>query len=84
MDRNLLLAFALSFLVLSLWSMMQPKPPPRTEGTPAAEAPAPTEPGAGRYPELSAPQPAPAAPTAPAAQGAPAPEPAPAPTTTAV
>ena len=35
MDRNLLLAFALSFLVLSLWSMTQPRP----ERVPLGEAP---------------------------------------------
>jgi YidC/Oxa1 family membrane protein insertase len=35
LDRNLLLAFALSFLVLSTWSMWQEhiKPPPSPEGT---------------------------------------------------
>jgi YidC/Oxa1 family membrane protein insertase len=56
-DRNLLLAFALSFMVLSLWSMMQPKPPPRDQTLPAAEATAPSEGGPPRYPELALPQP---------------------------
>src|SRR5262245_5113494 len=39
MDRNLLLAFALSFLVMSVWALMQP--PPRPKPAPALEAEAP-------------------------------------------
>ncbi len=35
MDRNLLLAFAMSFLVLSLWSMYQAPPPPGPSDAPA-------------------------------------------------
>ncbi|MEM7409914.1 MAG: membrane protein insertase YidC [Myxococcota bacterium] len=60
MDRNLLLAFALSFLVLSLWSMTQ-EPRPRPEAEVEATAAAPTEiaraeeGAAGRYPELADP-----------------------------
>ena len=60
MDRNLILAFALSFLVLTLWSMVQePTPAPEDRGEPLAEAtPAPPAPGdarsASRYPELAA------------------------------
>src|SRR6185503_14108945 len=59
MDRNLLLAFALSFLVLSVWTMMQPPPRPKTAPTAQTEAPAPE----------SATQPAPR-PAAPAAETA--------------
>ena len=65
MDRNLLLAFALSFLVLSLWSMLQEPPPPvPMESSPAGEITEPSErmeqavrePGQGsRYPELGPP-----------------------------
>ena len=67
MDRNLLLAFALSFLVLSLWSWSQPPPPaPESASAPVAEsAQAPPlreraapEGAAARYPELAEPQPA--------------------------
>lgn len=58
MDRNLLLAFALSFLVLALWSSLQKPPPPgqdpqgdqRTEatepGAPPWESEAPADPDA--------------------------------------
>jgi YidC/Oxa1 family membrane protein insertase len=61
-DRNLLLAFALSFVVLSLWSMTYRKPPPEevvegpsvAGGQPeAVPAPAAT-PSPPRYPELPA------------------------------
>src|SRR5262245_34593099 len=44
-DRNLLLAFALSFLVLSLWTMTQPPRRPKAPPTAEAPAPAPTAPG---------------------------------------
>ena len=64
MDRNLLLAFALSFLVLSVWTMMQPPPRPKPAAAPQAEAPAPRR--APPVPGLAA----------PAAGGAPAAEPA--------
>jgi len=63
-DRNLLLAFALSFLVLSVWTMMQPprpKPVPAPQAQELAPAPAPP-------PVLGL--------AAPAAGGAPAGEPA--------
>jgi YidC/Oxa1 family membrane protein insertase len=52
-DRNLLLAFALSFVVLSVWTMMQPPPQPKppTEVTQEAAPPA-----AG--PSAASPQPA--------------------------
>ncbi len=66
MDRNLLLAFALSFVVLSVWTMMQP---PRPKPETVAEAPAATEAPAApaqRFPELPAPEVAPAAPAPPA------------------
>jgi hypothetical protein len=51
-DRNLLLAFALSFVVLSVWTMMQPpphpKPPPRRpdggRAAPTAPSPSPGSP----------------------------------------
>src|SRR4030095_12482454 len=49
-DRNLLLAFALSFLVLSVWTMMQP-PRPKPAAAPQAQQlapPPPPEPGAAR------------------------------------
>jgi hypothetical protein len=60
MDRNLLLAFALSFLVLSLWSIWTA--PQRTvpEGTSA-----PTGQAAPPPPEATAPEPAPAGPAYP-------------------
>ncbi len=72
MDRNLLIAFALSFLVLSLWSMVQEPPP---EPVPVAQeepTPAPSPRGEtpidvaretaaaeSRYPTLAEPAPAP-------------------------
>jgi YidC/Oxa1 family membrane protein insertase len=43
-DRNLLLAFALSFLVLVLWSSLQ-EPPPRQVPAPGGQAPGLAEPG---------------------------------------
>lgn len=50
MDRNLLLAFALSFLVLSLWSMLH-EPPPRPESAAVERAPGdPGDPAAAREP----------------------------------
>jgi YidC/Oxa1 family membrane protein insertase len=63
-DRNLLLAFALSFVVLSVWTMMQPpRPKPPIEAAqPAEPAPTPTVPGL----------------PAPAGTATPTPEPAPA------
>ena len=65
MDRNLLLAFALSFLVLSVWTMMQP--PPRPKPAPMAQAEAPAAESAAQ------PAPRPIAPAAePAEQGEPA------------
>jgi len=62
-DRNLLMAFALSFLVLYLWSATQPRPVPPGEEPGAVVAEAPTEqaPKTGaqaRYPELPAALPA--------------------------
>ena len=42
MDRNLLLAFALSFLVLVTWQFLQPPPPPKPAATP--QEPVATEP----------------------------------------
>jgi YidC/Oxa1 family membrane protein insertase len=54
LDRNLLLAFALSFVVLSVWTLMQParpKPAPRAQSDLPAESQA-----APRYPELAAPE----------------------------
>jgi YidC/Oxa1 family membrane protein insertase len=67
-DRNLLLAFALSFLVLSLWSMLQEAPPPPEaipEGVVGEESaqredlPAATDSTAdSRYPTFAAPRPA--------------------------
>jgi YidC/Oxa1 family membrane protein insertase len=63
-DRNLLLAFALSFVVLSVWTMMQPprpKPPP-PEATQTVEAPQVAQPSS--------------PPAVPAPAGAPAGEPA--------
>jgi YidC/Oxa1 family membrane protein insertase len=44
-DRNLLLAFALSFLVLSVWTMMQPPTHPKPASAPQAEVPAPEDAG---------------------------------------
>ena len=73
MDRNLLLAFALSFLVLSLWSMWTADRRHVPQGNvPGIEQPAPGQPGeaaptagqgqqAQKYPELPDAQPAPAA-----------------------
>jgi len=54
MDRNTLLAFALSFAVLTLWMLFTTptEPPPKRSGEPAAEAPAPTEPEDAQVPEL--------------------------------
>ena len=70
MDRNLLLAFALSFLVLSLWSMWTADQRPVPEGNVPIEQPAPAGPGepapaagdaaGGAYPELPDAQPVPA------------------------
>ena len=57
MDRNLLLAFALSFVVLSVWTMMQPPPRPKPPAEAIQEA-APTVPPSS--PGLVAPTPAPA------------------------
>ena len=65
MDRNLLIAFALSFLVLSLWSLVQ-EPPQRPQelpaeaATPETTAAAPSVVPEGRFPELSTPAAAPA------------------------
>ncbi len=70
MDRNLLLAFALSFVVLSVWTWMQPTPPkpavPETQVVEPAPTPAPGHPG------LAGPEPAAAAPAPPAEPEAPA------------
>jgi YidC/Oxa1 family membrane protein insertase len=55
-DRNLLLAFALSFLVLSVWTLLQP--PSHPKPAPGASAPAAPEAPPPRYPEPSAPEPA--------------------------
>jgi YidC/Oxa1 family membrane protein insertase len=57
-DRNLLLAFALSFVVLTVWTMMQP---PRQRPAPTEQAAAPGAPAAEalpRRPDLSSPSPA--------------------------
>lgn len=53
MDRNLLLAFALSFLVLVTWQFFQPPPPKPPPAPPTAEAPAP-ERGAKQAPTTEA------------------------------
>ena len=63
MDRNLVLAFALSFVVLSLWSLVQESPPRPQEKGPAevhseVDSGADRESGPSRYPVLSAAQPA--------------------------
>jgi YidC/Oxa1 family membrane protein insertase len=54
MDRNTLLAFALSFAVLTLWMLFTTptEAPPKRSGEPVAEAPAPTEPEDAQVPEL--------------------------------
>jgi len=63
-DRNLLLAFALSFLVLVTWQFLQPPPPPKPAPalqTPAATAPqrAPEPAPTAVAPQLSPPPPTP-------------------------
>ena len=69
MDRNLLLAFALSFIVLWVWTVMQP-PHPKPAAPPQAAAPAESSPPPTRFPEPATPEaPSPAGP--PAQAGAP-------------
>lgn len=61
MDRNLVLAFALSFLVLAVWTWMQPPPRPKPAAPPPAAAPAENDQPPRRFPELARPEaPAPA------------------------
>jgi YidC/Oxa1 family membrane protein insertase len=69
-DRNLLLAFALSFVVLSVWTMMQPPQHPKSPSsvTQVAEATPAPMPGA---PGLTTPAPAGAPPAEPASPESP-------------
>jgi YidC/Oxa1 family membrane protein insertase len=70
-ERNFLLALALSFLVLTLWTFYTAPagPPP---GEPPAAAPRTPAPGADAEPEAPRPEAAPAAPAAPRAEMPPA------------
>lgn len=74
MDRNAFLAFALSFLVLSLWMTWEaknrPKPPPEPAAVEQPVAPGEAEPGAVPAPTAQAPAPAAPAPTPPPAPAA--------------
>ena len=72
MDRNLLLAFALSFVVLSVWTMMQPPPHPKsppaaTQTVEATPAPSPSASGPAAPAPAGSPLAEPAAPETPPA-----------------